>query len=215
MKQDDFERIQQLAHESYLATGSLMAYQSLPKDDVRLAAILDKVSHSMEAATVELRNLCERNRPRTERGSHSKADSHLDIAGAISMTGMEWLHIKLNTLLPPSRYKTPAYLVDTIKCLLDRYEAEHGGLPRFEQAMLVIDEHCNAENRQIYDQDNKGWRAISNVLKGRLFDDDDQFTLHLALTSTVSEEAACHIYILPQWQADDYFYMRNCGLSIE
>lgn len=62
--------------------------------------------------------------------------------------------------------------------------------------MLVIDEHCSVDGRHIFDQDNKGWRSVSNAIKGRPVPDDDQFTLALALISEKSEMNVCHITLL-------------------
>ena len=42
------------------------------------------------------------------------------------------------------------------------------------KAILIIDEHCDLKNHQVFDQDNKGWKAIPNALKGLLVEDDDQ-----------------------------------------
>lgn len=81
-------------------------------------------------------------------------------------------------------------------------------MPRFSSALLVIDEHCHIEGRHIFDQDNKGWKAVPNALKGRLIPDDDQFSLHIALLSTQSQENSCHIYLLPQSEAADFFALR-------
>ena len=39
----------------------------------------------------------------------------------------------------------------------------------FERAMLMIDEHTAMEGRHIFDQDNKGWKAVSNAIKGRTY----------------------------------------------
>ena len=46
--------------------------------------------------------------------------------------------------------------------------------------MLIIDEHTAMEGRHIFDQDNKGWKAVSNAIKGRLIPDDDQ---HISIPS--------------------------------
>ena len=61
----------------------------------------------------------------------------------------------------------------------------------------MIDEHCDIAARQVYDQDNKAWKAISNALKGRVVADDDQYSLGVCLLSRRSSEAECHIYVLP------------------
>ena len=120
-----------------------------------------------------------------------------------------WLHIQLNTLLPHCRFAPPLWLTDTISRLLDRHERRHGKLPLLEQALLVIDEYCDVDSRQVYDADNKGWKAVSNAIKGRLVADDDQFSLSLCLLSQRSPEAECHIYVLPMADAGDFFFMRS------
>ena len=73
--------------------------------------------------------------------------------------------------------------------------------------MLVIDEHCGIDGRHIFDEDNKGWKAVSNALKGRLIPDDDQHTLSLALLSRKSELNVCHIALLDQADAADFISM--------
>ena len=61
-----------------------------------------------------------------------------------------------------------------------------------------------------YDPDNKGWKAIPNAIKGVLVDDDDQYSLEIALLSRRSAVTACHIYILDADEADAFFSWR-CG----
>ena len=82
-----------------------------------------------------------------------------NIDGRISVNEYGWLHIELAMLLPHCQYQTPRYLIDTLERLLDGY-AQHHQLPWFSKALLAIDEWSNIQNRQIYDQDNKGWKAI-------------------------------------------------------
>ena len=77
-----------------------------------------------------------------------------------------WLHIQLNTLLPHCRFAPPLWLTDTISRLLDQHERRHGKLPLLEQALLVIDEYCDVDSRQVYDADNKGWKAALPALAG-------------------------------------------------
>ena len=79
-------------------------------------------------------------------------------------------------------------------------------LPFYSRALLVIDEHTGIEGRHIFDQDNKGWKAVSNAIKGRLIPDDDQHTLAVTLLSTRTEgEERCHITLLPIEDAHDFF----------
>lgn len=122
----------------------------------------------------------------------------VEVAGSVEEFGYGWLHIMLHTLLPHCRYQTPSWMSDTIRRLLDGYEACGKGLPFYSHALLVIDEHTGIEGRHIFDQDNKGWKAVSNAIKGRLIPDDDQHTLAVTLLSTRTEgEERCHITLLP------------------
>lgn len=130
------------------------------------------------------------------------------VTGKIEVDHFGWVHITLNTLLPNCRYRTPEFLQQTITRLLEDYRQTRGKLPWFKKALLVINEHCDLQNRQIYDQDNKGWKAIPNAIKGVLVPDDDQFTLELALLSTLDQMPSCHIYVLPAAEADDFFALR-------
>lgn len=97
----------------------------------------------------------------------------------------------------------------TLTRLLDRLERRNGKLPLLEEALLMIDEHCDIAARQVYDQDNKAWKAISNALKGRVVADDDQYSLGVCLLSRRSSEAECHIYVLPVQDAGDFFFLRS------
>lgn len=130
------------------------------------------------------------------------------VTGKMEVDHFGWVHITLNTLLPNCRYQTPEFLRQTITRLLEDYRQTRGKLPWFEKALLVINEHCDLQNRQVYDQDNKGWKAIPNAIKGVLVSDDDQFTLELALLSTLDQMPSCEIYVLPAAEADDFFALR-------
>lgn len=129
-------------------------------------------------------------------------------AGSIHVLEYGWLHIQLNFLLPHCQFAAPAYLHDTLTRLLQGYSGRHR-LPFFQKALLVIDEWSNLSSRQVYDQDNKGWKAIPNALKGAVIQDDDQYDLDIALLSHFSPEAVCHIYVLDAQEADAFFTWRN------
>ena len=87
-------------------------------------------------------------------------------------------------------------------------------LPFYRKAMLVIDEHCGVDGRHIFDQDNKGWKVVSNAIKGRLVPDDDQFTLVLVLLSEKSELNVCHITLLDLSDAADFFATRSGDYAV-
>jgi hypothetical protein len=124
------------------------------------------------------------------------------ITGHVEVTPEGWLHIRLDTLLPNCRYGTAPQIKDAIHTLLDRYD---GRLPIYTSAFLVIDEHSGGDSRNVYDPDNKAWKAIPNALKGRVFEDDNQFMLSICLMARRSHEHACHIYVMPP--EDAYYYL--------
>ena len=108
------------------------------------------------------------------------------------------------------RFQTPGWLSDTVKRLLDRYEAEGIPIPYYRDGgLLVIDERSDISGRHIFDQDNKGWKAVSNALKGRIIPDDDQYSLAIALLSTRSGENACGITVLDIRDAGEFFAWRS------
>lgn len=171
----DLIRIQELVGMAFSETGSLVALtdggQMNPN---KLQKTLEQTMEQFERTTLELRRLCERYSPGAGGFAHRPALPYMDITGSVETFGYGWLHITLHTLLPHCRYQTPNWLSDTLRRLLDEYEACGKKLPFYSRAMLVIDEHTGIEGRHIYDQDNKGWKAISNAIKGRLIPDDDQ-----------------------------------------
>lgn len=205
----DIKRIQELTFEAYKASGGLLALLD-GKDaaPVRLAQLLEQTAGQLEQSAVELRVLCERHQPRLSSGAHKPEAPRLDAAGFAESNGCGWLHIQLNTLLPGCRFASPRYLTDTLTRLLDQFEQRNGSLPFYDKALLVIDEYCDIQSRQVYDQDNKGWKAVPNVFKGRCIPDDDQFTLGVCLLSQRAREPACHIYLLSLDDAEDFFFMR-------
>ncbi len=136
---------------------------------------LHKLTAELETVALQARNLDEA--CYTDGGilTQQPYNKHWDagINGSVEVNENGWLHITLNTLLPHCKYQTSPYLKDTIIRLLSNYQLNGGALPFYSAAMLVIDEHCNIDSRQVFDQDNKGWKAIPNALKGLVIADDD------------------------------------------
>lgn len=204
------KQIQLITYGAYGASGQVAALLGEPDSDPKaVAKALENTAARLERGAVELRAICERSMPPVSTIGQKPTFPSLDIAGQVEANEFGWLHIQLNTLLPHCRFAPPLWLTDTISRLLDRHERRHGKLPLLEQALLVIDEYCDVDSRQVYDADNKGWKAVSNAIKGRLVADDDQFSLSLCLLSQRSPEAECHIYVLPMADAGDFFFMRS------
>lgn len=208
-QKDHIKRIQELTFEAYKTSGRiavLLDEDSGPSE--ALARGLERAAAQMEHGAVEMRALCAQYQPPVLPVGQKPKLEPLEIAGHIERNEFGWLHICLNTLLPNCRFESPLWLTDTVTRLLDQFERRHGKFPVFEEALLVIDEYCDIASRQVYDQDNKGWKAISNAIKGRLVPDDDQYSLGVCLLSQRSSEQTCHIYILPASDAGDFFFMR-------
>ena len=176
-------------------------------------AQMERLNTALERAAILSRNALELARPHVDFPQEGKpAARQKNISGMIRLHDMGWLHIRLDTLLPHCRYQVPAYLSDTITRLLDGFGQGGGKLPYYEKETLVIDEHCSRKTRTVFDQDNKGWKAVPNALKGRLFPDDDQFSLDIALLSAESAELWCDIYVLPVNDAWEFFSQRQGGM---
>jgi len=206
---EDLKTIQSTINNAYASCGRIMAkLDGRGAGHAGIASDLDKMSGQFESGAITLRNLCEKHRPNDSRESNKPTLPAIRLTGRAEVNEYGWLHIELNALLPHCRFQTPVWLTNTIRRLLDDYENTGKRLPFFDCAMLAIDEHCDIDSRRIYDSDNKGYKAIPNALKGRLIKDDDQFSLGITLVSTRSEKPACHIYLLPQDEAGDFFSMK-------
>ena len=207
------KQIQALTYGAYQASGQVAALIGASRPE-NMAEALEQTAARMEQGAVHLRALCESCLPPVPAVGQKPAMSQLDAAGKVEVNEFGWLHIQLNTLLPHCRYQTSDWLSDTIRRLLDEYEAGGSELPFFKEAMLVIDEHCAVKGRHIFDQDNKGYKAVSNAIKGRLIPDDDQHTLALALLSTRSELDVCHITLLDMVDVADFFAYRSGDYAV-
>ena len=201
---EDVARIQRLIGNSFSATGALAELADDSKASKR-SKTLEHTVGGFEVAAVELRRLCEQYMQQTSDLGSKAALPYREVTGSVELLDYQWLHIRINTLLPSAAYQTPAWFSDTIRRLLDEFERGGRSLPYFKRALMVIDEHSDVTGRRAFDQDNKGYKSISNAVKGRLFPDDDQYTLGLVLLSTRSSENVCHITILDRADAADFF----------
>lgn len=174
----------------------------------KINALLDMAMQQMETSCIAMRRICEQVRPQTP-PQKTKNYYSKTLFGEITLMDTGWVHIKLNTLLP--HYKVlggTQYVTDCIIRLLDRLSQEGGQLPIFGKAYVAIIDHCEIARCDVFDDDNKSFRAVINALKGRLFPDDNQFELSLGLFTTLDTEACCHIYILPEQDVTDFHSFR-------
>ncbi len=177
--------------------------EGAPMSAASMQQTLEKASGQFEYAVLELRKICERYCPGVGGYPKQSLTETEHPTGRVEIVNDRWVRVTLNTLLPHSRFYSPIWLSDTIRCLLTGYEREHGRLPFFPKAVLVIEEACSIGGRRIFDQDNKGWKAVANAIKGWLIPDDDQFSLSIALRSVFSDENSCRILIGPEGETPE------------
>lgn len=144
------QHIQTITYNAYKSSSqaaALLKAQAVPPG--AMAKALERTATQMEQGTVELRALCERCLPDLPAIGQKPALPALDVAGSINRNEFGWLLIELNTLLPHCRFSTPLWLTDTITRLLDQHERRHGKLPMLDRALLVIEEFCDLDSRQV------------------------------------------------------------------
>ncbi len=205
----ELKRIRKLLHDAEKETGLAQNCQA----EEKVPRILEGVLQKTETACMNLRRYVERIRPSVPSSSgKTKVFYSKEIYGDVTLMDTGWLHIRLNTLLP--NYKGiggTQYVSDTITRLLDKFQKDGGHLPMFDKAFLAIVEHCDFTCSEVFDHDNKGFKAVQNALKGRLFPDDDQFELSLGLFTVLDPEMSCHIYVLPEYDAAEFLYQKLSG----
>ncbi len=211
----DLLNMRRLIHDAQRQTDFLLAYtDGAEMSEACLQQTLERTAHHFEQACLDMRVLCERYSPGAGSYPRPRLDSVKEVAGHVEMLYDRWLQITLNTLLPHCRYQPPLWLTDSILRLLDEYETAGRKLLLYPRALLVIEEFCGIGGRRIFDQDNKGWKAVSNAFKGRLVPDDDQHSLNVALLSTLSDRNICRITLLPQEDTAMFFLERKEGQQI-
>ena len=212
--QKDVTRMRELLLAALTETEGLAAVQDAGAvNQERMQRKLEQTMEKAERSIIELRQLAERHSPGVGGYGDRYPLKAREVTGSVNMLEYTWLHITLNTLLPHCRFQSPNWLSDTIRRLLDSYEGAGGQIPYFKNgAVLVIDEYSDIEGRHIYDQDNKGWKAVSNAIKGRVVPDDDQYSLAVILMSARSRENVTHITLMDKLDAGD-FLSRRCGYA--
>ena len=174
----------------------------------KVNTLLDAAMQKIELCCIDLRRLCERVRPALPPRRFGSAPYQTEkIYGEVTRMDTGWMDIRLNALLPHCRVSGGTqYITDTIIRLLDAFQAAGGELPLWDKAFTAIVEHRLDAGCGAFDHDNKGFKAVANALKGRLFPDDNQFELSLGLFTVQDEESCCHIYVLPFGEAGDFLY---------
>ena len=149
----DLIHIQELVGTAFSATGSLVALtdggQMNPN---KLQKTLEQTMDYFERSTLELRQLCERYAPGVGGFMHKPVLPAVEVAGSVEEFGYGWLHIMLHTLLPHCRYQTPGWLSDTIRRLLDGYEACVGTVEFAHKMLAPFDFETKKDRNRPYEQ---------------------------------------------------------------
>ena len=165
---------------------------------------LDRAIYELEAARAVILSLMAEHDEKQIDNELSNILSE-SASGTIEIIGNNWLHLSMQMLLPSDKNLSEMKkLSNTVTNLLDCQAGYLGYLPQYERAFVAIVEHKNTENVSssgtvtVYDHDNKGYRAIPNAMKGRVFADDNQFTMSLGLfTKHAESDLHCDIYVIP------------------
>ncbi len=174
----------------------------------RTNTLLDVVMQQVELCCIEMRKTCEKIRPPIQK-LHYLPDStiHEELYGKVFTSSKDRIQIRLNALLPHCKFVGGTqYVSDSIIRLLNNFEAEGGKLPCYNKAFVAIVEHCSLSTASAFDNDNKGFKGVINALKGRLFEDDNQFELSLGLFNVIDEETYCDIFVMPFDTSSSFLY---------
>ena len=173
-----------------LASGACVdSLIGVPPDSERFNNLLEVALQQQEMACIEMRRLYWQLKSKEETSAEIKLGKAKEIYGEISVTPEGWVHIKLNALLPHCRVTGGTqYVTDSILRLLNSAEFDGIKLPFFSKAYLGIVEFCPRDCSDVFDHDNKGFKAVQNVLKGRLFPDDDGFYYDFDLETKFTPE---------------------------
>lgn len=134
-----------------------------------------------------------------------------EIAGSVKVTREGWTVIRLDTLLQNSRRRTTGYIENSILALLKQWRGSGGVLPWYRRAFVVIAEHTDRKGGNVYDPDNREWKAVTNALKGVLFEDDDQLTVSLILDTVPDGKCFTEVTVVPYHEAPAFLSGRCLG----
>ena len=210
--QANFELLKEIKKRVMASSACVDSLISVPSDSERFRNLLELSLRQQETACIEMRRLYDMVK-KPESRMQKPADGNItEVFGKISVTPEGWVHIKLNFLLPHCRMTgATQYVSDSILRLIS--EAEYAGknLPFFRKAFVGILEFSPGEASGVFDHDNKGYKAVQNALKGRLFPDDDCFEMSLGLFTEQRDDSCCHIYVLPDDETGIFTDMRLSG----
>ena len=208
----NFQLLKEMKKRVLASNACVDSLLSVQPDSGRFNNLLEVALQQQEMACIEMRRLYEQLRT-AEKDIHTRPPDgkFTEVYGEISVMCEGWVHIKLNSLLPHCKVVGGTqYVSDCLLRLLNKASDEIK-LPFFNKAFLGILECCPRDVSDVFDHDNKGYKAVQNALKDRLFPDDDCFEMSLGLFTEQRKESCCHIYVLPDDETGIFTDMRLSG----
>lgn len=205
-----YELIKSMKNRVNASSNCIDSLMGTTPQSERFDNLLEVALQQQEITCIEIRRMYELMHHGSKAYSVTTPSSTVkQIYGELSVTEENWVHIRLNALLPHCKITGGTqYVSDSILRLIEEFEKSGSRLPFFERAYLGILETCPVDCSEVFDSDNKGYKAVQNALKGKLFPDDDAFELSLGLFTQIQNESSCHIYILPDEDAGIFTQMR-------
>lgn len=186
--------------------------EQMPADAPERSRTADETLCAAETAVLTARRVFGGMLEKGRQGKPLRLVPHsAEVTGAMKVTRAGWTVIRLDTLLQNARHRTTGYIENSILELLKQWRGSGGVLPWYRHAFVIIAEHTDRKGGNIYDPDNREWKAVTNALKGVLFEDDDQFTVSLILDTIPDGKGYTEITVLPYHEVATYLSGRNCG----
>lgn len=182
----------------------------MPADAPERSRIADETLSAAETAVLTSRRVFGGMLEKGRQGKPLRLAPHsAEVTGSLVVTHEGWTVIRLDTLLQNARRRTTGYIENSILELMKQWHGCGGVLPWYRHAFVIITEHTDSKIGNVYDPDNREWKAVTNALKGVLFEDDDQFTVSLILDTIPDSNCYTEIAVLPYHEASTYLSKRK------
>lgn len=190
--------------------------EQMPADAPERSRTADETLYAAETAVLTARRAFGGILKKGRRGKPLRLVPHsVDVTGSVKVTREGWTVIWLDTMLQNARRRTTGYIENSILELLKQWRGSGGVLPWYRHAFVVITEHTDGKGGNVYDPDNREWKAVTNALKGVLFEDDDQFTVSLILDTVPDGRGYTEITVLPYHEAAAYLAGQSFGKNAD
>ncbi len=159
--QANFELLKEMKKRVTASSACVDSLLSIPPDSGRFNNLLEVALQQQETACIEMRRLYDMVKTPESRIQKPADGNITEVFGKISVTPEGWVHIKLNFLLPHCRMTgATQYVSNSILRLINDAESAGKNLPFFSKAFVGILEFSPGEASDVFDHDNKGYKAV-------------------------------------------------------